>query len=68
MFIEVVIENEIINRVHVDLGDVDLFNSKEFKIREQLIRAYISELKTIFPKADFQLAFESKIHLIELND
>lgn len=65
MFIEVVIDGEIINRVHINLDPFNDHSLAEFKVREELINAYISELKILYPKAYFQLAFESRINLIE---
>lgn len=69
MFIEVVIEGEIINRIHVNADlPVTGFNKKECKRRQNLIEDYLHELKSLYPQASFQLAYESRIHLIEIND
>jgi hypothetical protein len=68
MFIEVIIEDMIERRVHVPLEPFDHFRDSDFKAREALIKAYISELKILYPKAYFQLAFESKLNFLELSD
>jgi hypothetical protein len=63
MFIEVVIDGSIERRVHVNLHPFTRFTEMDFSAREELIRAYITELKLLYQKADFQLAFESRMNL-----
>lgn len=63
MFIEVVIQEEIVYREQVEMFEGNEY--QDYKIRELLIARMINKLKMVFPFADFQLAFESRIHLIE---
>lgn len=65
MFIEVVENREIIKRLRIEQGFLNIFEQEYFDAREQIIEAYLRELRILYPKASFQLAFESKIHLIE---
>jgi hypothetical protein len=67
MFIEVIIEDLVERRVHVPLEPFIHFTYSEFKAREALINAYIGELKMLYPKAWFQLAYESRMNLIDDN-